>query len=235
MSNSLPFTQHRDYSDVNNNTRTKCVEEVDLVVPGPPTPPVIVDVPPPQLLILGTGAYGSGNEQSFPSSTGENKPIYVYIDILSKAGQHGTLTFNRLKLFMYQPTKTLSKLRAAVYKLTPAATFGDLTTYDNSVLIVESDDMNITNLAIDNFIDITFSTDTTLTSFTGATENHYFLALNSDENLAFKLVSPFPDGPLYGWSYRSNTVQPGGFSPTMATTLTIDNPYMPYYLFWKAL
>lgn len=241
---AAPYTQHRNYKCPNDfsliqNKKNKC-NKTETILCNP-----TIGIPATSLTQSGN-LFNNGAFKKVTSNPGytyaPNVADYYYISLFDAFGKSGSLTFNRVRIF-YLSTAGATNVRAAIYRLEAAATLGDNTTYQgagtNSSLVVESAAPTaIAASATGNFVDIVVP-ETTLPSFTGTTQNQYFLAIKSDAAFMPLMISnPVFVGTstsLGGYIYRSNVAAAGAFNNTLqvAQVGSPDPIAMIYYLLWR--
>lgn len=190
------------------------------------------------LKLFTSGPFGKPRPEVKVNFNDVDTSKYFLINLIDKAGKSGSVTFNRLRVYLYGITPANGDLRVGIYKLGPTATFGDTTTYTDSSLVVESDPFPLLIVTDDNkFIDIPLA-NTTLKTFDGINENKYFLAIKATQSIELYSLSDTNDsnGPPYsinGYIYTSNIINVGAFDPTMYTTSVSNSAPMLYFLLWE--
>lgn len=174
---------------------------------------------------------------------------YWYLNIMDVLGPSKIISFNRMRMkIQYGDTITDGNfiLKAILYKLTSDAKIGDYSTYNNSVKVVESDDITITELDrianLEELIDFVFPISTDISAYDGTTENHYFMGLQieytgsgtEDLNINVSSIGLNVTGTGHG-SYINNFIFSNADNTTLGDTIVYANGdgFFPYYTLWN--
>jgi hypothetical protein len=181
---------------------------------------------------IATGTIGT----EFPTA---DCTLYWYMNPVDVLGEKTAVTINRIRLQVLS-TDT-SGFTAAIYKLTPGATIGDFTTYENnSTKLVESGTLLLND---QTFFDLVFPIDITISALDSfGNPNHYFIALShggmTPPIIGASSIPPFTgaDAQIYNYAYfddNSPSIPPATMGPPLVPATQGQAGVYLYYTLWK--
>ena len=219
----------KPYSQI-KNLLTHCTNIEELYCCCQEPPPGVIPAIPLDLKLFNSAGFSDILNEFFVEIV-DNYANYMPINLMDRVGQQGKLTFNKVKFFHNAVSGGNTEVRVGIYRLTAGGVYGDLSTYGNSTLVGETDPIVVPDLTPAGFLDLTFPNEITLETFSGPTENRYFLALKVDNIMGFKVVSD--TNTLYdNYTYETDFDNPGSFNSTMFPSIFFES-YTFYYLLWR--
>ena len=132
---------------------------------------------------------GFGNEKA-ERDVQNNQIIYTILNLIDLCGYTGILKINKVRWYITDCIENnFATIQFAIYKLKTSATFGDLTTYDNSDLVALSNKVHWNVTSGDSrdglgFITFNLGRNVEISHSTDGVENRYFVAILCSGNLA---------------------------------------------------